>query len=464
MKIDGAFVTEKKYSVDDCGVVFIYKDEILRGINNEYVTIIKDLFDSGLISELIGEGLFPKTVITDYEDEQFSLILKHEKIEVPTNPHEWSFDMLKDAAITVLRIEEIANKYGFQLKDPHAHNINFEWNKPKYIDLGSFIRKEKDDVWVGGLEFYATMYMPLYLLSKGYNQMAYTLLKKETYGSYTEYLKLLNPMTHILPNTFSIIFNGYIRLKTLQNQSIDKKIKNRLANRFLRFVRDSLACPFNASNLKRKIKRLTYHKDQSQWGNYHDKLIIGSNERMKYIVGLIGSLEGNNTCLEIGSNQGKLALALLELPNITQVVATDYDEIAVNTMYLNTQCMDAKNAHIQSILLNPFERSLDSYHGNLGDRLRSDVVIMLAVSHHLILGQNLSIDFIVDRLAKLTNKYLVIEFMPLGLYGGDENTTPPLPSFYNEEWFKKGLLERFNIISREHIEKNRVVFFCELNK
>jgi hypothetical protein len=46
-------------------------------------------------------------------------------------------------------------------------------------------------------------------------------------------------------------------------------------------------------------------------------------------------------------------------------------------------------------------------------RLQSDMVMCLALSHHLILGNGLSIKKVFEHLAFLTKKYLIFEFVDL---------------------------------------------------
>ena len=63
---------------------------------------------------------------------------------------------------------------------------------------------------------------------------------------------------------------------------------------------------------------------------------------------------------------------------------------------------------------------------NIFDIIKSDIVLAMAVTHHLILGQKLSIDFIFSQIKQYANKYVFIEFMPLGLWGGKE-ILPKIP-------------------------------------
>jgi hypothetical protein len=90
---------------------------------------------------------------------------------------------------------------------------------------------------------------------------------------------------------------------------------------------------------------------------------------------------------------------------------------------------------------------------------------MLAVSHHLILTQQLPIDFILDRLTKFTTKYVLIEFMPLGLYDPDHpDFSIKPPDWYNEEWFINHFKTHFELIHREQTEVNRIAFIGQLKE
>ncbi|WP_432772788.1 hypothetical protein [Francisella salimarina] len=133
--------TTVELSVDPHGDLFFYKNRVFRAINEEYVCDVKNMFSSGFIDELNRKELFPKSWISDVQIEDYNLVIEHEKIEHWNYPYEWSFDMLKDAGLTILEVNEIANKYGYQIFDGHANNVVFNMNKPQYIDLGSFIKK-----------------------------------------------------------------------------------------------------------------------------------------------------------------------------------------------------------------------------------------------------------------------------------------------------------------------------------
>jgi len=127
-------------SIDKVCKLFFHKNRVFRAINNDYVDDVKEMFNSGMIKELLDSELFIETWISDTKIEGYELVLEHKHIAYSNYAYEWSFNMLKDAANTVLEVNRIANKYGFELFDVHAYNVVFDMSTPKYIDLGSLFK------------------------------------------------------------------------------------------------------------------------------------------------------------------------------------------------------------------------------------------------------------------------------------------------------------------------------------
>lgn len=136
-------IKQPSFHADELGFVFKWNGHLLRGIYHDAVPQAKRYFESGFVDEIVKEGLFPKTWISDYENEQFGLIIEHQLIEPVTYATEWNFQMLKDAALMVLDIAQIGQRYGYDMIDCHKLNVMFYYNKPMYVDLGSFVLKPK---------------------------------------------------------------------------------------------------------------------------------------------------------------------------------------------------------------------------------------------------------------------------------------------------------------------------------
>jgi hypothetical protein len=52
---------EVRISIDEMGKIYYYNNRVLRIINEEYIPIVKQMFESGFIKKLIEFELFPNT-------------------------------------------------------------------------------------------------------------------------------------------------------------------------------------------------------------------------------------------------------------------------------------------------------------------------------------------------------------------------------------------------------------------
>ena len=53
-------------------------------------------------------------------------------------PYEWTFSMLKDAALLQLRVTREALSVDLALKDATPYNVQWRGAQPVFIDVGSF--------------------------------------------------------------------------------------------------------------------------------------------------------------------------------------------------------------------------------------------------------------------------------------------------------------------------------------
>src|SRR5262249_38661 len=86
-------------------------------------------------------------------------------------------------------------------------------------------------------------------------------------------------------------------------------------------------------------------------------------------------------------------------------------------------------------------------------RMRADCTLALALLHHLVVSANLSVVAVRDLLLELTNKWLVLEFVPTDdpmfqrLIKYRENTFEYLALDYVKRWFS----ERLELIREERV-------------
>ena len=88
--------------------------------------------------------------------------LRHARVPFVSYPYEWTFGMLKAAALLQLRLEEAALKEGWTLKDASPYNVQFVNAQPVFIDVPSF-EPAGDTPWAGYRQFCQMYLYPLLL-------------------------------------------------------------------------------------------------------------------------------------------------------------------------------------------------------------------------------------------------------------------------------------------------------------
>ncbi|MGH2812054.1 MAG: methyltransferase, partial [Actinomycetota bacterium] len=76
-------------------------------------------------------------------------VLRHDEIQFVSYPYEWTFGMLRDAALLELDLLLAALDEGLVLKDATPYNVQWRGARPVFIDVGSFERLREGEPWVG---------------------------------------------------------------------------------------------------------------------------------------------------------------------------------------------------------------------------------------------------------------------------------------------------------------------------
>lgn len=470
--IDLKEVTFSNASIaDNTGRIFFWKGHLFRAIRCEAVDRVKDMFSCGMIDDLVNNNLFPESWISDYKLEGYGLVIEHRKIPVITYPYEWTFSMLKDAAITVLKINLIARKYGYQTKDCHVFNVVFENLQPKFVDLGSFIKvHDKSKFWIAYPTFIIDYFFVLNRWCSGDYYTARRILSSPHRMPYEVYLIYKYPLFRFLNmeilKKIAKIYFGLMRISSISSSSIKQKIPYPLGY-FVAYLKDKnllQSKKVNFSLLIKKVEKFSKKRYFSRWSSYHneyydDKGNLLSIPRFNRIIDIIKSYDIKSV-VELAGNQGIFSRLLLERTNVENVICTDYDENAVDFMY---HVLKKEKSKIIPAVLDFIMPICACFKGRPPwDRFKSDAVVVLAVTHHLLLTQNVLIDCVLNTIKSYTKRYIFVEFMPMGLYNG--KSAPPVPSWYNINWFKRYFEKYFSIILIEELGKNRVLFFGEILK
>jgi len=432
---------------DPSGYIFFRNDQIFRTIRFSYKQNYDFFISSELYNRLTKDNLLIEHEEVDYpglDSSDIYKVLKPTKIEFITYPYEWSFSQLKDAALLTLEIQQIALEHNMTLKDASSFNIQFQGNKPIFIDTLSFESYKEGRPWVAYRQF--CMHFLSTLLLMKYNDLGMNrLMSLYIDGIPLEMTKNLLPIKAF----FKISHLSHIYLHSMS----EKHSSSDNIERDIRITKNSLYALIQ--NLKKIIKNLTLSVKNTTWGNYYVENSYTREElqNKKIIVEEYINTISPSRLLDLGANTG-LFSRIASSRNIF-TVSTDYDPYCVELSYLEAK--EKKEKNILPLFLDLTNPSPDlGWNGmerkSFLKRNKFDLVMVLALIHHLVISNNVPLDELTKCFSQMAHN-LIIEFIPKqdiqvkSLLVNRED----IYSNYNQEYFEKAFGKLYNIIRKETV-------------
>lgn len=444
---------------DNAGFVFKHEHIIYRCINKIYFPHYNKLLQTGLYKELTDAGRLVRHEEIDLS--LFSLesfgevkIILPEQISFISYPYEWSFDMWKDAAIVTLKVMQIALKKGMFLKDATPFNIQFNNGRPVFIDTLSFEIYEEGKPWIAYRQFCECFLSPILLMHYGHRDMAKFFIAYPD-GIPLEITKGLLPLKSK--------FNMHVFMHIWMHSKVSAITKNNAQlNKDFSFKKLEVL----VKGLLEFVSSLTLKKDKSTWDDYYTNTIIGNQYLLhkKAIIAGFSELISFKTVIDLGANDGYFSMLLKE--KATYIIAVDFDSNCVNELYKKIRKEKLPNIIPLVATLNLPSPSIgwaNEERTSLTERLKADLVLALALIHHLAISNNVPLKKIAEWFSKMAAN-LVIEFIPksdekvkqLLLHRADIFTD------YNIEHFKNSFSGFYDIRNEQKVgDTERVLFLMK---
>ncbi len=403
-----AFTREPSSFRDPSGFVFTRDGELLRAVHADYLPTLRQLTESGLQAALHEAGLLiahrEVPAPADLPD-GFTTVIAPARVPFVSYPYEWSFSALKDAALATLRIQELALDHGMTLKDATAYNIQFVDGRPVLIDTLSFDAYAKGTPWVAYRQFCQHFLAPLALMAKRHIALG-SLSRDHIDGVPLEVAAELLPWS----TRFNLGLLTHIRLHARQqrrhgmNTSAGTK-PPRVSELGLRGILDSL---------RSTITKLTWQPAGTEWADYYDHTNYSDTAftaKRDAVAALIARVQPQ-TVWDLGANEGVFSRLAAEAG--AQTVAFDIDPAAVEKNYRRVRAK--KEARLLPLVLDLTNPSpalgwANRERRSLAQRGPVDLVMALALVHHLAISNNVPLRLIAQTLAEL-GRHLLIEFVP----------------------------------------------------
>lgn len=450
---------------DPASHVFEVNGRVFRGLKGECANFTWDFINSDFalknlgfsiikswkvdVNELLAAGFKDKLIDT------YDLWLEHEKLEFVSYPHEWSFELLRSAALFHLELNISALDAGFQIKDASSFNIQFKGTNPVFIDIPSFEPYQEGQPWLAYKQFCEMFLAPLAIQS--YNRVE---IQNWLIGSING-INIID-CSSILPA------KSYFNWGMLAHIHIHASAAKRITA--VTSHRDKKEVTIKKKNLlellksmHRCIKKLK-NPATGYWANYECNTSYNEilNSEKEDIVSKFCAESGIKTLVDIGCNAGQFSALALKA-GVEKIYGLDIDGGALDRACKRPGLEGTKFSPIKYDFANPSpnigwdlkERT------NLNSRLpECDGLICLAVIHHLVIAKNIPLCDFVSMLRRFSNRGIV-EFvekndpMVQGLLRGRKDIfyDYSLESFLTqmEKLFEVQVLESSNS-SRHYIE------------
>jgi len=439
---------------DPSGFVFTYQNQLYRQVSKCFSADFETFIRSGFYQSLVDESLLiPHEVVPQNltGNETWFATLKPERIERISYPYEWSFSMLKDAALLTLKLALKALEHGMILKDASPYNVQFHKGKAVFIDTLSFEIYKEGEPWIAYRQFCENFLAPLAL-------MHYTGLPMQgLFLAHSDGIPLLLAKK-ILPFKSKMNALLYLHLHLHASLSVkESKQENKTVLSRQRLINLLKGLQSLASSFR-------FDKYENVWGRYYEEAETRPgylDEKKAVISSWLSKLTDAKSVIDIGGNKGEFSL-LAATPERT-VICADGEHHAIERLYRQTKeqnitnvlplCIDFTNPS-PAIGVNNKERS------SFFERASSDLAMVLALVHHLAIGKNISFDLIAEMCAQL-GKTLIIEFVAKE----DEKVQlllrhkKDIYDWYAEENFQAAFSKHFKVIEKRSLTSSSRILY-----
>ncbi len=442
--------------------VFYAGDAVYRALSPDGLSDFEAVKASGLLDD-------GRVVATERVEEVSALkgllvhepaaVLRHERIPFVSYPYEWTFSMLKDAALLQLDLLLDALDHDLVLKDSTPYNVQFKGARPVFVDVGSFERLREGEPWIGYRQFCMLYLYPLLLQA----------VKDVPFQPW-----LRGSIDGITPTQMRglMSFRDRFRKGVFTNVFLHAKLEARYADRpgqvkeEVRRVFKKELFVANVRKMRKLVDRLQWDPPQGVWTAYGERNTYTDDDARRkdeFVREVAGSREWP-LVWDIGANNGRYSRIAAE--GARTVLAVDADQGPVELLYRDLRAEGGEQ--ILTLAMNLADPSPGlGWRGlerrALPDRGRPDLVLALALIHHVAISANVPVREFIDWLASLGSA-LVIEFptredpMVQKLLAPKRDGLHP---DYELSFFERCLAEAFEVERSERLESGtRVLYYA----
>jgi SAM-dependent methyltransferase len=446
--------------------VFYRDGGVRRALSEAGLADWRRLQESGLYDELAADGRIVRTEETADEvpallGDHWAGVLAHEPIPFVSYPYEWTFGMLKDAALLQLELVQAALERDLILKDSSPYNVQFRGARPTFIDVGSFEELRPGEPWIGYRQFCMLFLFPLML--RAYKDAPFQpWLRGDLDGIKPGELRNLLSLRDRLRRG---VLTHVVLHARLEKSQADRSADVKRELKQVGFRKELIQA--NVRKLHKLVSRLRWEPDAGAvWVAYGEQNTYTDREteqKAAFVAAAAGTGHWPRVW-DLGCNDGRFSQ--IAARHADQVVAVDGDEGVVEVLYQGLRGEGREDILPLTVNLtdpSPGRGWRGLERRTLEARGTPDLALCLALVHHIAITGNVPIPAFLDWLHSL-GAALVIE-LPLPedpmVRRLLQAKRDGLHTDYTRAHFEESLGARFTVQRTEELEgATRVLYFA----
>ena len=453
---------------DPDGGILYQGDRVYRFFTSASKGKFQALAESGLLDSLVSRGTVIDSLPVNEEEAwelraaapEGSLFVEHPRLPFVSYGYEWPFQMLKAAALTYLEVLQAAFEKGFMLKDATPFNVQFIGPKPVLIDVASFEPYQDGGPWVGYNEFCRMFLNPL-LLQALTSVHFQPWLRGTLNGIYPRELsRLLSWRRKLRPDVFiNVILQAWLDNRFRSSGEIGKIVSQpRVARQHLVKL---------MGRIKKTISGLKPGKSASSWTRYDWENTYDAEGRgaKEAFVERVLAAQAPDVVWDLGCNTG--TYSFIASRHAKHVVSMDQDPDVLDILYDRASVQYPNILPLVVDVLDPSpERGwAQAERRGMLERGPADMVLALALTHHLAISGNIPLPNIMAWLARIARAGIV-EYVPKNdpalqtmLRWRDD-----IYSSYSQPAFEAAVREQFAVIEQCEIPGSGRVLYSVVRR
>ena len=337
-------------------------------------------------------------------------LIEHERIPFPAYPYEWPPEMLHAAGELTLELAMSAVDDGFGLKDASPYNVLFRGAEPVFVDVLSFEPRDPlDCVWNAYAQFIRTFLLPLLAWREfGLSPNRILTARRDGLEPETVY-RWAGFWQRLTPRFLALV--SLPKWMSGREESTVYRQKPAASAEQAQFILKGLL-----SSCSRQLKALRPAQAVSKWSDYTEAKSLYSAEQFATKEAFVSealALARPGQVLDVGANEGHFSF--IAAKSGASVVAIDSDPVVVGTIWrkAHTARLDVLPLIVDLTRPTPATGWRNQECESFLDRARGgfDMVMLLAVMHHMLVTERVPLDDLLDLTAEITRDYALIEYV-----------------------------------------------------